>query len=148
MMKALEATKAALEAAKAAYEAAEKESVQYEMAFCSINPNPKYDDGDGMENVFAYGGFHFCPVGTFPVGCDTNRKQVLHSRSMVEPFMSKHEWSKYPSYSMEDFYHAAGKAGKDCDVFYCLETGRLYVPGTNELFGYFGGFRPTVVPAM
>ena len=37
-------------------------------------------------------------------------------------------------YSYDDFY--AASTDKECDIFRCMETGRLYVPSANELFEY------------
>lgn len=140
MSSALALMKAALEAAKAAYEAAKEESYEREREASHIHSDSCYDNGDGMDNVFTYHGFHFCPVGMFPAGCDSLKDCSWHMRRKVEPYMSTYDWAKYP-YKHNDFYRAAGNSGKDQDVFYCLETGRLYVPGENELFGYFGGYR-------
>lgn len=45
--------------------------------------------------------------------------------------LSTYSWGKHP-YSWEDFYTASGD--REDDLFYCQETGRLYIPCQNELF--------------
>ena len=47
--------------------------------------------------------------------------------------MSRYSWGKLP-YSHEDFYKAAGQSTSD--LFKCVKTGRIYMPGQNELFLY------------
>ena len=43
-------------------------------------------------------------------------------------------------YSYAGFYEASGSS--KADIFRCMETGRNYIPGENELFGYEGEFLP------
>ena len=50
----------------------------------------------------------------------------------------------FPKYSYDDFYAVSN--APTADVFRCLETGRNYIPGENELFGYEGEFQPYLKP--
>ena len=45
-------------------------------------------------------------------------------------------------WSYEAFYSACGNI--TCDVFKCLDNGKLYMPGSNELFLYKGKFTPYI----
>ena len=80
-----------------------------------------------------YGGNHFTPVRQFRKSegdfHDITRRQ-FSDRTLG---LSTYEWQKNP-YSYADFY--AASTDKECDIFRCEETGLLYVPGENELFGY------------
>jgi hypothetical protein len=87
---------------------------------------------------FVYGGFHFEPVGILGENFDANYT-MRHTISKNELGMSTYEGGKRP-YTHADFYAAA--SDKQADVFRCLETGKLYLPGTNELFEYTGTFKP------
>jgi len=42
--------------------------------------------------------------------------------------------SRKAAYAYQDFYAAA--TDKECDIFQCLENGKLYVPCTHELQQY------------
>ena len=53
--------------------------------------------------------------------------------------MSAYEGAAHP-YSYEEFYNAANSSS--ADIFKCVENGRLYIPGENELFEYTGNFNP------
>ncbi len=49
--------------------------------------------------------------------------------------ISAYNWKKNDAvYSIDTFYAASG--GSIADIFKCLENGKLYVPGENELFRY------------
>lgn len=47
--------------------------------------------------------------------------------------MSKYDWGLLP-YSYEGFYKAAKNSKSD--LFRCVRNGKIYIPGTNELFLY------------
>jgi len=83
--------------------------------------------------IFEYGGSHFTPVRQFRRGegdfHDVMRR-VYTDRTVG---LSTYDWQK-AEYSYEGFY--AASTDKQCDIFRCEETGRLYIPGANELFGY------------
>lgn len=87
---------------------------------------------------FAYGGFHFEPVGVLGEDSDFNTV-VRHTISNNALGMSVYANARRP-YSHAAFYAAAG--GIKADVFRCLENGKLYLPGSNELFEYTGAFKP------
>jgi len=101
-----------------------------------------------MDNAFEYGGYHFTPYRKFRKG-EIDRPAPNDSR----PWKNDAQYAmrnmrtdfelglfkgdrphKRQDYSYDCFYAASGNS--DCDIFRCMETGRLYVPGENELFGY------------
>lgn len=84
--------------------------------------------------TFYYGGYHFVPVRCFEKS--EGDFFALTKRLEMDPEMglsAYQERQKYP-YHHEDFY--AASTNKNCDIFLCVENGRLYVPGTRELFIY------------
>ncbi|MDR1668913.1 MAG: hypothetical protein LBR76_03020 [Oscillospiraceae bacterium] len=98
--------------------------------------------------VFEYGGYHFKPVRQFMDG-ETVRPLTGDSRpwkndaqyamrNMASDFslgISAYDWKKTDAaYSIDSFYEASG--GNTADIFRCIENGKLYVPGENELFLY------------
>ena len=87
---------------------------------------------------FIYEGFHFEPVGVLGENFDANAT-VRNTISHNELGMSVYAHAERP-YTHAAFYAAAGNI--KADVFRCLETGKLYLPGTNELFEYTGAFEP------
>lgn len=109
--------------------------------------NTKQEDplftGDG---TFAYGGYHFAPYRKFAKGeierqapndsrpwkIDT-RYAMRNMRTDTEVGLSKYDWRK-ADYSCSEFYAASGDS--NADIFMCVENGKLYVPGENELFCY------------
>lgn len=95
------------------------------------------------EGVFAYQGYHFEAVGVLPEGIE-GKDLVAQTRSNTELHLSTYHTEDFPKYSYDDFY-AVGNA-PTADVFRCLETGRNYIPGENELFGYEGEFQPYLKP--
>lgn len=88
----------------------------------------------GHENrSFEYGGYHFMPVRQFT---KSEGDFFAISKRLYSDFslgLSTYAWRTFP-YSYEGFY--AASTDKACDIFRCAETGRIYVPGQNELFGY------------
>ena len=90
-------------------------------------------------STFEYGGYHFTPVRQF-----RKREVNKHLESDSRPEKMDAQYAmrnmrsdrtvELPKYSYDDFYTAS--TDKNCDIFKCEETGRLYVPGANELFGY------------
>lgn len=81
---------------------------------------------------FAYGGRHFIPEKQFKA-IDDFHSLVPKLRLDVELGFCKKGYA-YPSkfnYSHEGFYAAA--TDKECDIFRCVENGRLYVPCENDL---------------
>lgn len=89
---------------------------------------------DGHNNgSFEYGGSHFTPVRQFKKSEGDFHDIARRQFSDHTLGLSTYDWQKHP-YSYADFY--AASTDKECDIFRCEETGLLYVPGENELFGY------------
>lgn len=94
-----------------------------------------------MNMEFCYGGKHFIPEGRFDQ-TNASLNEVLSKLSVdVELGFCVPDY-KYPSkhpYSQDGFYEAA--TDKKCDVFRCVENGKLYVPCQNDLQQYVGPYR-------
>lgn len=91
--------------------------------------------------VFEYQGYHFEQL----VSClmDWNGKElVAQTRSNTELHLSTYHTEDFPKYSYNEFYAVSN--APDADIFRCLETGKNYIPGENELFGYEGEFQPYI----
>ena len=91
------------------------------------------------ENVFEYQGYHFEPVGILPQGLE-GKELVNQTRGNTELHLTTYEREDDILYSYAGFYEASGSS--NADIFRCMETGRNYIPGENELFGYEGEFLP------
>ena len=91
------------------------------------------------ENVFEYQGYHFEPVGILPQGLE-GKELVNQTRGNTELHLTTYEREDDILYSYAGFYEASGSS--KADIFQCMETGRNYIPGENELFGYEGEFLP------
>jgi hypothetical protein len=100
------------------------------------------------QRVFEYGGYHFVPYRQFRRG-EINRHPKGDSRpwKMDGQYAMCNMWTDFDlclfaddrphkrrDYSHESFY--AASTDRECDIFKCVENGRLYVPSANELFGY------------
>lgn len=86
--------------------------------------------------AFEYGGYHFMPERRFSAAENNfyriaRRQQIDLEMGMCEPGYSYE--SKYP-YSYEAFY--AVSPDKECDLFRCVENGRLYLPCAHDLQEY------------
>lgn len=86
-----------------------------------------------MDNLeFEYGGYHFVPVRQFK----GKEKDFFFVSKRLEwdkelgLWIDKYDFSKYP-YSYEAFYNAS--PDKTCDIFRCVENGKLYVPCNESL---------------
>ena len=97
------------------------------------------------EGVFVYQGYHFEAVGVLPEGIE-GKDLVAQTRSNTELHLSTYHTEDFPKYSYDDFYAVSN--APTADVFRCLETGRNYIPGENELFGYEGEFQPYLKPEV
>ena len=91
------------------------------------------------EDVFEYQGYHFEPVGVLPQGLE-GKELVNQTRGNTELHLTTYEREDDILYSYAGFYEASGSS--KADIFRCMETGRNYIPGENELFGYEGEFLP------
>ena len=89
------------------------------------------------ENSFEYGGYHFIPHRKFRGNGEKDFfavSQKLRTDWELGLFTDKHRKGYKTDYNYDDFYSAS--TDKKCDIFRCLETGKLYVPCANELFGF------------
>ena len=97
------------------------------------------------EGVFEYQGYHFEAVGVLPEGIE-GKDLVAQTRSNTELHLSTYHTEDFPKYSYDDFYAVSN--APTADVFRCLETGRNYIPGENELFGYEREFQAYLKPEV
>ena len=97
------------------------------------------------EGVFKYQGYHFEAIGMLPEGIE-GKDLVAQTRSNTELHLSTYHTEDFPKYSYDDFYAVSN--APTADVFRCLETGRNYIPGENEMFGYEGEFQPYLKPEV
>ena len=87
--------------------------------------------------TFEYGGYHFTPHRKFrgkTEGDFVSVNQKMRTDTELGLFSDRTRSGYRADYSYDDFY--AASTDKDCDIFRCVETSRLYVPGANELFGF------------
>lgn len=93
--------------------------------------------------VFEYGGYHFLPVGLVNAA---NPLKYISNNTVSDKSLGI--WSKsYTNiygknkidYTHKDFYNACNKI--PCDIFKCLENGKVYIPAVNELFEYTGKYK-------
>lgn len=85
---------------------------------------------------FEYGGYHFVPERQL-TGAENNiftisRRQCIDKELGFCRQGYVYE-SKYP-YSHAEFYSAS--TDKECDLFRCVENGKLYLPCANDLQEY------------
>lgn len=86
--------------------------------------------------MFEYGGFHFIPERKFTSKENDFSKISHRQRVDVQMGLCKPGYayeSRFP-YSYESFM--AASPVKDCDLFRCVENGRLYLPCINDLQQY------------
>ena len=98
-------------------------------------PQPE-QSGGAVDGQFEYQGYHFEPVGMFPADWQKDAGHALVSDPNLG--ISGYFGSKHP-YSHGAFYAAGGTTA---DIFRCVENGKYYIPGENELFEYAGEFDP------
>jgi len=97
-------------------------------------------------DAFEYGGYHFKPYHKFsksevdrPLEGDSRpwKRDVQHAmRNMrTDNLLAIRNYNNGKvAWSHEAFYAASGDS--DADIFMCVENGKMYVPGENELFRY------------
>lgn len=86
--------------------------------------------------MFTYNGYHFEPERNLKECEDKNLYALSkHLKSDTELGMCNYEtdWKKC-DYSLVKFYTAS--CGSKCDLFRCVENGKLYIPGEHELFEF------------
>lgn len=100
-------------------------------------PEKKPEEQEGFE----YNGYHFVPIGK--IDSESTLQEIANvTVSKNSLGMSVYDGSRLP-YSYDEFYRAAQQS--EADVFRCIETGKPYLPGTNELFEYIGEFTSLTV---
>ena len=119
--------------------AAEVDEIQKEELESEFEPESVIVQEQWDENVFEYQGYHFEPVGILPQGLE-GKELVNRTRGNTELHLTTYEREDDILYSYAEFYEASGSS--KADIFRCMETGRNYIPGENELFGYEGEFLP------
>lgn len=90
-----------------------------------------------MKQAFEYGGYHFIPQRRFRGKSEKDFFAVsckLRTDFELGLFSDRRRQGYRTDYCYEDFY--AASTDKECDVFRCVETGRLYVPCANELLEF------------
>ncbi len=102
-------------------------------------PGRKEAGIEGMqEPTFEYGGKHFAPVRKFGKKDGDFYQITRRLRSDREFGFFRADYygkdSQKAEYSHEGFY--AASTDKTCDIFRCVENGKLYVPCENELQEY------------
>ena len=96
------------------------------------------ENNTAVSKSFEYNGYHFEPTGILSAG--RTLKEISNETISNNTLgMSAYEGATHP-YSYEKFYNAANSSS--ADIFKCVENGRLYIPGENELFEYTGNFNP------
>jgi hypothetical protein len=85
---------------------------------------------------FEYGGYHFIPERRFNQqdGDFFSITRKLNSDRELGFFAADYNNGQKFPYSYDDFY--AASTDKKCDVFRCVENGKLYVPCQYELQQY------------
>ena len=84
--------------------------------------------------MFKYSNYHFEPERNLKECEDKNLYTLSkHLRSDRELGMCDYDWKIY-NYSLKKFYTAS--CGSKCDLFRCVENGKLYIPGEHELFEF------------
>jgi len=95
-----------------------------------------------LENpkVFEYGGKQFCPFRRLTSTESSIYYAMRHSSADNSLGMQSKDYpnSKYP-YSHAEFYEKS--SAKNCDLFVCLNNGKLYLPSDKELFEWQGDIR-------
>ena len=91
-----------------------------------------------QEKTFEYGGYHFIPERKFRKQENDFFKITRRLRRDMELGFFAADYygegsQKFP-YSYDSFY--AASTDKECDIFRCVENGRLYIPCQYELQQY------------
>ena len=94
-----------------------------------------------QDKSFEYGGHHFIPERQFTKREDdffkiTRRLKTDRELGFFAADYYGRGSQKFP-YSYDDFY--AASTDRKCDIFRCVENGRLYVPCQYELQQYMDG---------
>ena len=84
---------------------------------------------------FEYNGRHFVPVGKMTEDYDD---AIKHTRSNYDRERNAYLFDGKPWEYQWSTFSAAAKT--KADVFRCIENGKIYIPGENELFEYTGKY--------
>ncbi len=120
-------------AKEARYPIFRNESVDYVRSIYK-EEEPKQEIG----GIFEYQGYHFKAIGALPKEI-TFKEASFSTSSHADPYLSDFADADMP-YSHRDFYEASDV--KDADIFRCIETGTVMIPGEHELFEYIGEYEP------
>lgn len=74
------------------------------------------------KTTFEYNGYHFTPYMKLAANFEEKAMNLNHESAL---FKNNH------NFSYDDFYRASPT--KDCDLFYCEENGKIYIPAYNLL---------------
>ncbi len=91
--------------------------------------------------AFEYGNVHFVPVGVVNDSFEKLSKNIESDMKLGMWSVNYHGHNEIckRNYSRIGFYEACGNI--KCDIFKCLENGKNYIPGENEMFLYNGKFK-------
>ena len=100
--------------------------------YSSCKQNRK--SGSADEKQFFYCGHHFHPLLQLDKQKVNINRLIKLLYSDQELGMSTYAWRRLP-YNYHEFYEAANIVGaRNIDLFLCIENGKTYIPGENELF--------------
>lgn len=89
-----------------------------------------------MSKEFTYNGYTFIPhrvLNSKEKGLDLyNTTKVLNLQRDFELRMWNYD-DKKVDYNYKEFYEVADTV-EIADIFYCIDTGRYYIPCNNEMF--------------
>lgn len=93
-----------------------------------------------MKDVFkfSYNGYTFVPVGQIDPKMTLKKASLYLESAFIG--LSKYDHDNQKGWSYNEFYNAATSKCDTCDVFYCEETGKYYIPCENELMVWNGDF--------
>jgi len=86
------------------------------------------------EKEFKYLGYTFKPVKKLSKDMDFFRISRYLKSDRELGFSTYDWWENKKDYSYEGFYKACNDS--EYDIFKCIETGKNYIPASNELFQY------------
>ena len=101
----------------------------YRFYFQQIEALPNAPDG-----IFEYGGWHFVPHRKLNQG-DGDFQEITRSLASNR-WMGLCDYGRHQKFPYQHGAFFAASTDKECDIFRCLEDGRLYIPGEHELFLY------------
>lgn len=102
----------------------------------------EFEEAIKDDKVFEYGGYHFLPVGVVK---GTNQlgyisRHITSDKDLgiwTNQYAERYGKNKI-DYKHKEFYKACNNV--HCDIFKCLENGKVYIPAENELFEYTGEY--------